>query len=331
MIRTMNVISSIYEVPVIWIYENYLTLPERLTGQDVKIKSVFNARDKTPSMVVYHSSTAGRYKWKCFSTGKQGDALELIVELFHMKKRFDAGQKIINDYNAYILNGGKAPAQEYSVQDRYKLKSHAVRKWTESDAKYWGRAKIGSKRLAHYIVKPLTSFTLMKEGSDDIVIKSTKIYGFFRKDNSLYKIYQPMMKDRKFFKVSDYIQGTDQLTFKKKYLVIGSSLKDIMAFDGLEFKTIECIAPDSENVILTKELIEEYKETYVGICTLFDNDEAGINAMLKYKELYGIPGAHLKLEKDLADCIEAHGIASTRETIYPVLTKALTGTAKQLP
>ena len=53
--------------------------------------------------------------------------------------------------------------------------------------------------------------------------------------------------------------------------------------------------------------------------------------MISYKELFDIPGAHLKLEKDLADCIEAHGIANTRIAIYPVLTKALTGTIKELP
>jgi hypothetical protein len=181
-------------------------------------------------------------------------------------------------------------------------------------------------------VQPLESFTLHKEDVKDLlVVKSNKIYGYFRKDGTLYKIYQPMMKDRKFFKVNDYIQGMDQLTFTKPYLVICSSLKDMMAFTKIGFKNVECIAPDSENIIIPERIILELKSKYKAICTLFDNDDAGLNSMLKYKEEYGLPMAHLKLEKDLADCIEIHGINNTRELLYPVLTKAITGTLKELP
>lgn len=332
MLRTKNVISTIYEVPITWIFEKYLVLPEKLTGQDVKINSVFNPKDKTPSMFIYHSKTAKHYKWKDFSAGKQGDAIELVKELYGMSKRFDAGQKIINDYNEYILTDGKYSIDEFKIKAKYQLKSFSLRNWNELDAKYWMRFRIGSAALKQYNVQPLEHFTLYKEETNDrLVIKGTKIYGYFRNDGTIYKIYQPLMTERKFFKVKDYIQGTDQLTFDKPYLVICSSLKDIMAFNKLGFKNAECIAPDSENTMIPERIIMKYKEQYKGICTLFDNDSAGILSMQKYKEQYGLPGAHLKLEKDIADCIEVHGIANTRELLYPVLTKALTGTIKQLP
>ena len=332
MIRTKNVISSIYEVPVIWIFENYLPLPEKLNGQDVKIKSVFNSKDKDPSFRVYHSKSAGHYKWKDFSAGKGGDAIELVRELYNIPKRFDAALKIITDYNKYILTDGAHTVQDFRIRAKYKLQSFKIRGWNEFDQKYWLRFKIGSKLLNFFNVKPLESFTLEnKDKKDLLVIKGTKVYGFFRADGSIYKIYQPMMKDRKFFKVKDHIQGMDQLTYKRPYLVICSSLKDMMAFTKLGLKNAECIAPDSENVMITEELITELRSKYKAICTLFDNDTAGINSMLKYKKQYKVPGAHLKLEKDLADCLEAHGVASTRELLFPVLTKALTGVSKQLP
>lgn len=332
MIRTKNVISSLYEVPVVWIFENYLSLPEKLNGQDVKIKSVFNPKDKNPSMFIYHSKTAGHYKWKDFSAGKQGDAVELVKELFNMNKRFEAGQKIINDYNEYILTDGKFSVDDFRIRAKYQLKTFSLRNWNELDAKFWMRFRIGTKLLKHYNVQPLENFTLFKEDSKDtLVIKGTKIYGYFRKDGSLYKIYQPLMTDRKFFKVKDYIQGMDQLTFEKPYLVICSSLKDMMAFDKMGFKNAECIAPDSENTVIPERIILKLKEKYKAICTLFDNDPAGIRSMERYREQFDLPFAHLKVEKDLADCIEVHGINNTRELLYPVLTKALTGTIKELP
>ena len=82
----------------------------------------------------------------------------------------------------------------------------------------------------------------------------------------------------KFFKAADYIQGVDQLTFEKDYLVICSSLKDLLTFHNLGFTNAECIAPDSENTLIPERIIVGLKERYKNICTLFDNDEAGIRA-----------------------------------------------------
>ena len=80
-------------------------------------------------------------------------------------------------------------------------------------------------------------------------------YGYFRKDGSLYKIYNPKDKRSKFIKVISYVQGHDQLLFKAKWLIILASLKDLMAFKKLKFPNIECVAPDSENTMLTPKQI----------------------------------------------------------------------------
>lgn len=320
------------DVPNTWIFEHYLPLPEKLTGQDVKIKSVFNAKDKDPSLFVYHSRTASKYKFKDFSADLQGDGIELVKELFKIPRRYDAALKIINDYNDFMLNNDGYQINDFKVKAKFQLKEIQPRNWTEADAKYWMKFRIGSDLLRFYNVAPLESFTLHKPGHNkEVTIRSLKLYGYFRKNGDLYKIYQPMMVDNKFFKVKDYIQGVDQLRFDVPYLVICSSLKDMMAFKKLGFKNAECIAPDSENIIIPERIILKLKDKYKAICTLFDNDEPGIKSMLKYKEKHRLPGAHLKLEKDIADCIAVHGINNTRELLYPVLTKALTGNIKQLP
>ena len=149
------------------------------------------------------------------------------------------------------------------------------------------------------------------------------MYGYFKKDNSLYKVYQPKSSDYKFIKVSEYIQGYEQLTFTKKYLVICSSLKDIMAFTKLKYSNIEVIAPDSENTIISDNLIKLLKERYQAVCTLFDNDEAGIKAMTAYTEKYGIKGALLPLAKDLSDSTRDFGLLKTKEVLTPILKQAL--------
>lgn len=330
MIKTTSIVTEYSDVPHAWPFEHYLNLNEKLTGQDVKIHSVFNAKDKNPSLCVFMKQD--KYCYKDFSADKGGDAISLVKELFNYSTRWDALQKIVIDYNDFILTNGKTAITEFKRRAKYQVSGFKLRNWTDFDEKYWMRYKINSKILDFYNVSPLSEFTITLEGTDKShKIRAAKMYGYFKKNGELYKIYQPMSQDFKFFKVANHIQGYEQLTYNVPYLVICSSLKDAMSFTKLGFKNAEVIAPDSENSKLPEKVIEKLKEKYKAVCTLFDNDEAGLRAMMSYKELYDIPGAHLKLEKDLADSIEAHGLTNTRIAIYPVLTKALTGTIKELP
>ena len=332
MIRTKSLADNINDVPIEWVFQYYLKLTESLNGQDIKMKSVFNSVDKNPSMYIYYSKSVHKYKFKDFSTSKQGDGVDLVKELFNLNTRFIAANRIVHDYNEYTLKNGAHIITDFKIRAKYKVKFIKLRPWNESDAKYWLQFRIGTSLLEKYNVKPLENFTLYKDDtSDKLVIRSTKIYGYFKKNGDLYKIYQPLLTDNKFFKVCDYIQGADQLTFNVPYLVICSSLKDMMAFEKMGFKNAECIAPDSENVMISERNVNKLKERYKAICTLFDNDAPGIKSMAKYKEQYNISSVHLKMEKDMAENIKIHGVNNTRENLYPVLTKALTGSIKQLP
>ena len=105
--------------------------------------------------------------------------------------------------------------------------------------------------------------------------------------------------------------------------MIISSLKDLMAFNALGIQNIEGIVPDSENSLLPDSLIHYYKERYNKIITLLDNDTAGIAAMEKYKEKHGLNYIIPPAEKDIADCIRAHGIVKTRDILFPLLKQAL--------
>ena len=325
MISTKNLISTITDVPVEWVFEYYLNLNERLTGQDIKILSVFNPKDKVPSMCVYHSN--GFYKFKDFSSGFQGDNIELVRFMFNLQHRWQAANKITNDYQEYVSTNQKRFEGDTVNIDRYKVVDYEMRHWQEHDEKYWTRFQISSKMLELYNVIPL-SYYVMEKLQVDGQIKSFKntngyIYGYFKNDGSLYKIYKPMDRERKFTKVQNYIQGSEQLTFDKKYLVITSSLKDLMVFRKLKITDVEVIAPDSENSMLAEttmsKLIRQYKKIFV----IFDNDEPGIKAAQRYYSKYEIPYIVLPLEKDIAEAVEKYGIDKVREILIPLLKQAL--------
>jgi hypothetical protein len=330
MIRTITIVSDLTDIPVEWTFEHYLNLPEKLTGQDLMIRSVFGAKDKNPSLSIYYSMSKGRYLFQDFSTGIGGDALELVRKLFNFEKRSDAAFKVVADYNKYTLTNDVHIVGQFKINNKYKIDKYKLRTWTVYDQKYWMNYRIDSKTLEKYNVTPIKEYEMFN-GKDKLKIKGLYLYGYFTKKGILYKVYQPMTDKGKFIKVSSYIHGHDQLTFDKPYLVICSSLKDIMAFDKLRFKNAEAIAPESENTLISENIINKYKDRYSKICTLFDNDTPGIRSMEKYRARYGINPVLLRLEKDLSDSIEAHGINNVRIQLYPLLTKALTGTIKNIP
>jgi len=326
MISTKNLITDLNQIPREWVFEYYLNLKEKLSGQDVKILSIFNARDKVPSMFIYYDVVSRSYKFKDFSSGNQGDSIELVKALFNMPTRGHATYKILEDYQIYIKNNTIAVVDIF-YHDKYKVVDYEMRHWTNFDQTYWMGYKIGSKMLDRYNVIPLSFFTMSKLDLDGAEISYTfrknYVYGYFRNDGSLYKIYMPKNTDKKFIKVENYIQGTDQLRHDCKYLLITSSLKDLMAFNKLGISNIEAIAPDSENTMIGEKAIGELKPHYEKIIVLFDNDEPGIKAAQRYKDKYGFNTILLPMEKDLSDSVKEHGVDKVREVLFPLLKQAL--------
>ena len=227
MIRTKSLVSDLKDVPKTWAFEYYLNLQEKLCGQDVKMKSIFNLKDKNPSMFVYFSANKNDYRYKDFSTDNSGDALNLVQKLFSLSTRGEAAHKLIEDYNQYVLNNGDISIKEFKQQSKYKVTDFKTRTWTNIDQKYWSKYHINSSLLEKYNVYPLEQYIMSKienEETKELIISGHYIYGYFKKDGTLYKVYQPKIKDTKFIKVKDYIQGMDQITMQVPYLIICSSL-----------------------------------------------------------------------------------------------------------
>lgn len=321
MIRTKIIASGIKDVPLTWIFEYYLKLDQKLDGKEIKITSIFNPSEKTPSMVLYISKD-GKYRFTDFSSGNKGGAIDMVSMLYGMTVG-EAATKILYDYNNYIVKGGNdVDFSDFKKQSKYQVTDYTARNWNSLDAKYWMHFGIGSKMLARYNVMPLESH-VMDNGEKKFVIKGNYMYGYFREDGLMYKIYQPKTDGNKFIKVRNCIQGMEQLTYKKPNLIIHSSLKDLMAFEAMGFKTIECIAPDSENTFVPEDVMWQLIGKYETVITLFDNDDAGKKAVIKYREKYGINGTTLNMEKDVADSVARYGRDNVKDQLVPLLTECI--------
>lgn len=299
-------------VPTAWIFEHYLKLRVKLTGQSYSIRSIFNAADSKPSLHVYVNSGTREYKFKCFSSGHHGDGINLVMKLYNCDYG-EALKRIREDYETYA-NKDLAPVEGSYL--KWELSDYSIRQWTKLDVKYWSPYNIGSELLGLYNVRPL-SFMTMNRGPQETFTKTGQMmYGYFTANDQLYKVYQPLSKDRKFINLlPNYLQGWDQLQGKPR-LFICSSLKDIMAMRSLNIEG-DYIAPQSESSNLDSMIhwIDTYAEKY----TIFDNDSTGVTMMEKYKLQYGLPYLHVNLSKDISDSIRDHGAKKVKALVKSLL------------
>lgn len=324
MLSLNNLANHINDIPKVWIFEHYANLKESLTGQDVRIRSLFNDKDKSPSMFIYYAKERNEYQFKCFSTGIGGSAIDMVMQIYKIDF-VKAIKKIQDKYNRCVLKGTiDLSNKKIVIQDKFKVTDYKERDWNTRDSAFWVSFNIGSSILATYNVIPLYNYTLTKEENGEIrelVIQKDYLYGYFTNKGELYKVYQPKNPDCKFITVSRHIQGVDQLK-GEDVLILLSSLKDIMSFTSLRLNA-DAIAPNSENTLFTPETIKEFRRNYQWIISLLDIDKAGIEAMQKYRTQYRIPSVYLPLSKDLSDSIRDHKPRLVRQLLVPRIDRHL--------
>jgi len=306
MFSSREAVFNITDVPNEWIFEHYLGLKEKLNGQTVKIKSLFNPSERTPSMFIYLNSS-NEYRYKCWSTGLQGNAIDLIMKLKSLDF-MEASNMVIQDYKAFLK--GKTytkPLIEKPI--KWKLHDIKYRSWNTDDKEYWAPYNIGSKLLDLYNVKPIESFTMARE-AESFSRVGRRVYAYTKTDGEVYKVYMPENRDQKFMSFSKYVQGWEQLEGHSR-LFICSSLKDIMAMRSLKIEG-DFIAPSSENTSLEpimNWIQQEYDKKYV----IFDNDDAGKKMMVRYMQDYDLPYILVDLSKDISDSVKDHGAKVVRD------------------
>lgn len=317
---TKNLVKSITDIPDEWIYAFYLELTKPLSGRSMYLKSPFSETDNRPSFALYCKD--GKYKFKDFSHGAQGTAVDLVMAKFNLTYS-TACAKIINDF---VANPDfEVEIVEEKVKFNIECLDYEVRSWNMLDVKYWSAYQIGSDLLYEYNVRPLRSLSVMMYG-ETYIYRGDYMYGYFNNKGDLCKVYRPKESVLKFIRLQEYIQGSDQIYSDRKLVLIQSSLKDIMALRSLNLR-ISAVAPEGESAMLDKAFIEGLQSNGHLLATLFDGDKAGVKGMLKYKETYGLPYVYIpnpdENTKDIADIRKNYSKQRALQLIVPKINSLL--------
>jgi len=307
-------VLTIRDVPPSWIYEYYLGI--ELQGNTTKAQSPLGPTDRRPSLSI-HRHEGGVWTWADFRAGKKGNAAGLIYEMMLEGKivltSFSPNYEgickmIVHDYREYLTSG--KVYKEPEAADRWRFSGYGLRGWSEADRDFWAPFGLGSEQLEANRVAPLSWYEYEKEnGSDQFRTESINLYGYFTKAGLLYKIYQPYFADKKYRKVRNYLEGSEDINPKWKHTIVMSGKKDKMCFQllGLEFNVL---CPDCETSLL---------DIDPSIPIMLDNDLAGHQAMAKYREK-GHKCIDMGMEKDFALCVRNHPLDQVRDRFIHAFT-----------
>ena len=292
---------------------------------DFELKKMMNSplrKDSIPSFNIYYSST-GELVYKDFG-GTMGSCIDLVMNLYNLTYK-EALFQIFKDLN---LNQRKEikviKHNTYTRKDT--LIQIETKNYSEDELKYWSSYGIDYNMLQKYHVFSVGKVWL--NGKLFFVsIPSNPIFGYYFVGSDKLKIYRPLdITGRKWLTNTSLtdLQGYNQLPLKGECLIITKSLKDVMVFRTFGFSAI---APHGEGMHIPDSYVADLKSRFNKIITVYDNDNAGVNASIKLNNILGsdywnIPKSYIGT-KDISDFYKMYGTEETKKLLYTLEQKCL--------
>lgn len=291
-------------------------------------------KEKTPSFRFYWKNS--RLLFKCFSSGKQGDCINMVEELYGLDSHEATNKILIDIYGNKAKN--KVQAADISAPQIHGIPKYkdtdkggssiqvVPRSWTLEDIVYWGNYGLTLTDISHYQVGPCKEVWINGETMWYSYQKHKPCYRYMVGDK--YKCYQPFAVSKKGKWISNCriknIQGLKQLKEKGILLVITKALKDVMVLN--KHLGLNAIALSSESITITDKMSDYFHSRFDNVVLMYDNDEAGIENMKRNSELTQIPYVHLPTHyleegiKDPSDLFKMKGKKVFVEEISKILS-----------
>lgn len=299
--------------------EYYLHLPVR--------RGLFRSplrRDKQPTCSFYRNNS-GTLIFKDFATGQHLNVFGVVQEIFkcdyHEALRIIANDMGIVRDRELRRNPGKINESPTKITDKEMSKIQVeVQDFTDLELKWWGKYGITLNTLKKFNVYSCKHVFL----NGNLLAKSQQhcpIFGYYGKKYQgleLWRCYFPKRTSFRFITnwPSKKIQGYDQLPKEGKLLVITKSMKDCMTLYSCG---ISAIAPNSENLFVSDNMLNELKSRFKYIVVFYDNDRPGLHNMARIRrehpELVYISIPKQYGSKDISDFYKDHGRKETLNLI----------------
>jgi hypothetical protein len=213
--------------------------------------------------------------------------------------------RIINDYKKQFL------IKSYPVKNKA---GKIV--YTDEHLSFWSQYGIVPQQLLTDYVFPIQGYKAGLNRYNHTVITKDIAFSYHFKSSRHQKIYRPTKIDP-----HKWITNCDQqdiwfwkhIDYSQSYLIITKSYKDARILKNLKYNVI---AVQSESTYLPDNYIKYLEKKFDKLFVLFDNDEEGINYIMKHQDRYNNLTNTLKfipvwydttLPKDTGDVYSEYG------------------------
>ena len=243
--------------------------------------------DHVPTCSFFRNK-AGELIFKDFSGAFYGNFINVVMYKYQCNY-YKALKIIASDFGLIGTSIKKTPIK---VQETFKDSGQAVinveiQDFTEQELRWWNKYGITEKILKKFKVYSCKNVWLngnyfAKSAQNNMMFG---YYGGIKDKVELWRIYFPQRKEYRFLSNwnSNKIQGFNQLPKTGNVLIITKSMKDVMTLYSVG---IPAIAPNSETLFISDNVLSNLKERFNRIFVLYDNDLPGISNMNKIKKLH---------------------------------------------
>lgn len=276
--------------------------------------------DSIPSFNIFYSKRHGCLLFKDFA-GRRGDCIRFVQYLLGLKSYNETIQRINSDMNTSTPIRNIDYNKTYSSEKSSSYIEVVTRPWKNADFEYWASYGISLSTLTKYHVAPIIGYYI-----NDFYIETKGLafaYIEYKDNNYTYKIYRPYASKANKWRTNHPFgvhQGYRQLPNKGNLLIITKSLKDVMSID--ENLKISSIGIQAESTFIKQTVIDEYKNRFDKVITLFDNDRQGVMQAENYTKMYGVPSIFIPIEygsKDFSDLVKNYGKGFAIEILNKLL------------
>lgn len=243
--------------------------------------------DHVPTCSFFRNK-AGELIFKDFSGAFYGNFINVVMYKYQCNY-YKALKIIASDFGLIGTSIKKTPikVQETFKDSRQAVINVEIQDFTEQELKWWNKYGITEKILKKFKVYSCKNVWLngnyfAKSAQNNMMFG---YYGGIKDKVELWRIYFPQRKEYRFLSNwnSNKIQGFNQLPKIGNVLVITKSMKDVMTLYSVG---IPAIAPNSETLFISDNVLSNLKERFNRIFVLYDNDLPGISNMNKIKKLH---------------------------------------------
>lgn len=283
----------------------------QLYTPEVKFNTLISSplrEDRKPSFIIRYLESHAY--WHDYSTGESGGALSYVKALFPELSHDEILTKVHNDIlmNGQVGEIQPAPVSIVSRKCDLKIKS---REFTEGDLRYWNSFGITERTLKLFKVKAISHYWLNGRRT------TCNFPAYAYNINGEYKVYLPTQADFRFISGTHNIQGYDLLPNTGEVLLIQKSFKDVML--TYEYG-IPSVAPQSESIKMSDEVIADLKTRFKNIFVMYDKDRAGIRGSELLCSQLNAKALFLENAKDLTDHCKEFGKVVTGKLLHELIS-----------